>query len=571
MYRPQFSNPKPPQGTYDEDFVYSFDPYNTPALNVRFAPGQQLLRVPLQMQSDAAFIHRGLKMNPSFTSFLGVQLFTPDDSPLSDDILPLSAYSANTGNPAPILEPEILSPAGASYQLNVVNRSLTQSAMPLTGNLNPVLVDPVGLGHGPVIGNNVPATSTFGPFLYNGGLYMALTPTTGPFLLQIFQSLDGGATWAHVGQLGEPNGNAMPIFDGDHSIIVAFSTSDVDVDGSINLINFDLSTLTWGAVYGTAGAPTTQAVYGTYIRPDGSIIVLHNPRASGAGTGSGLFAAVFAGGVWAANFDAGTGIAALPGYVVADDFTDWSTAVLDPAGNLHVFFSTFGDIGPPNWIGRVFYQQILASNALGTFFDMPGNDTFPLKINTIDSANAVIVGDSVVLAIQQHDAVLAINFSNVIVGTPLAAPVFSYAPEPGIDPNSFNILTPNADVAPYLFFDGQTLFALSVYDTGGFTANLLVLSFNNTPSTPGTGWGSVPIFNYADDGALSSVAGQFFLRPSMNIVGNSIYLSAEAAPAAGQDARYYLGSITIEPIRIQLRGVKRYVRTKRTQACATNK
>jgi hypothetical protein len=575
MYRPQFSFPPAQAGTYDDDFVYSFDPYNTPALDIRFGPGQATFRIPLQLQSDAAFVHRATKMNPSAESWIGVQLFFPDDTPLSDDHMTLSALSANTGNPAPIIEggdngEGMLSSAGASYQVDIINRSATQSTLPLAPAIGPVLVDPVGFGHGPVIGNNVPTTSTFGPFLYNGALYMALTPTVGTFVLQMFQSIDGGATWQGLDLSNSPNGNAMPVFDGNHTVVVAFSTSAVDVDGSINLINFDLSTGTWGPVYGTAGAPTTQAVYGIYIRPDGSYIVLHNPIASGPTPGStGMFAAVFAAGVWVTNFDAGTGITGLPGYDDTLDSTDWSTAVLDAAGNLHLFFSTSGSNGPPNWNGRVFYQQILPTNALGTFVDIPGNNVSPPKIQTIDSANAVIVGNSVVLGIQQFDTTLSVStFNNVIVGTPLSAPAFSYAPEPGIDPNAFNILTPNADVAPYLFYDGRTLFAVSVYDTAALTANELRLEFTNTPATPASGWGSVPIYNYADSGLPVAVF-QGFLRPSLNIVNQVMYLSAELP--APNDARYFLGSVTIEPIRIQLRGVKRYVRTSRKQTCALNK
>lgn len=84
-----------------------------------------------------------------------------------------------------------------------------------------------------------------------------------------------------------------------------------------------------------------------------------------------------------------------------------------------------------------------------------------------------------------------------------------------------------------------------------------------------TGWASVEVFDYTNVGALSGVLFQSLLRPSLNVVGNTIYLSAEAAPVFDGDARYFLGTITIEPLRLQLRGVKRYVRTGRKQTCAT--
>lgn len=578
MYRPQFSFPPPQDGTYDEDFVYSFDPYNTPALDVRFGPAERKLRIPLQMQADAAFIHRGLRFNPTFTSYLGARLYFPDDSPLTDDLVPLSAFAANTGNPVPPLEggdegQGMIQQAGASYQVDIVNRSATQSALPLFANINPVLVDPVGFGIGPNVNGGNPSTNTFGPFLYNGGLYMFLIPTVpSEDAFQAFQSLDGGATWRHVGTVGEPTvGNAAPIFDGNHTVIVAVSTAAEGTSGTINLVNFDLSTLTWGPVYATAGAPTTEAVTGIFIRPDGTYIVLHNPRAAGPGTGSGLFAAVYnpTSATWVTNFDAGTGIAALSGYNVTTDFSIFNTAVLDSSGNLHVFFTTTGSSGPPNWLGRVFYQQIESSNALGTFFDFPGNDTTPTKITSVLYSNAVIVGNSVLLSIQQFDAGLGGGFYNVVVGSPLSAPVFSYAPEPGIDPNAFFKINPNTDFAPYMFYDGRTLFAIATYtDQDGNEGAIFRLLYTNTPATPSSGWSSVEIWNYMNDGRFNNILAQVSLRPSMQVVGDTIYLSVELSDPFEANARYYLGTITIVPVRIQLRGVKRYVRTKRAQSCA---
>lgn len=449
--------------------MYSFDPYNTPALNIRFAPGQRLLRIPLQLQSDAAFIHRGLKLNTSLPSFVGVQLFFPDDTPLTDDLISVAVFNSTQGNPAPIIEPEIMSPAGASYQLNVVNQSATQSAMALLPNVSPVLVDPVGFGHGPVNANNIPAANTFGPFLYNGGLYMALTPTIGTFLLQMFQSLDGGATWMHVGAVGEPNGNAMPVFDGDHTVVVAFSTAAVDTNGSINLINFDLSTLTWGPAYATGSAPTTQIIYDVYIRPNGSIVVLHNPEPNGGGAVSGLSASVFAAGSWT-TFDAGANILTLPGYSNADDVVVWSSAVLDPAtGGLLVFFQTEGDVGPPNWQGRVFFQLIEANNTLGTF-----NDFGTTLISSVASTIPVIVGSNVVLAYVAFGNPV---FPGLLYGAPLSAPVFASIASPGIDPSALGVAVPQS--APYLAFDGQTLFAIYVASANGSTANQLRLCYLN--------------------------------------------------------------------------------------------
>lgn len=575
MYRPQFSFSEAQQGTYDEDFVYSFDPYNTPALDIRFGPAEQLLRLPLQMQSDAAFIHRGLRMNPALTSFLGAQLFFPDDTPLSDDLLPISAFSANTGNPAPIIEAEMLSPAGASYQVNIVNRSATQSAMPLVLDPGLVLVDPVNFGHGPVTSVVVPSANGFGPIAFNGALYMALqTNSSAPFQIEIMQSLDGGDTWQQVGAVGDPNGNASPVFDGDHTIIVAFSTSAVQVDGDLNLINFDLSTLTWGPVYGDTSPPTTQVVYQTFIRPDGTIVVLNNPHPSGAGSGgSGLVFSVWDGTSWT-NIDAGAGILGLPGYDATQDFVDWTAAVVDATGNTHIFFLTTGQAGPPNWSGRVFYQQVHADNTLGTFFDFPGNaGAPPFTIQSVLNSNPIIVGDNILLGVTLNNPAgsgLFAFYASLIVGVGLAAPVFSYMPTPGIDPTVFGSIFPGTEgqTAPYLLFDGRTIFAIY---PAGFGDLQLRVCYTNTPLSPLSGWTSVQVFDANDIGLPFNIPFfQQLLRPSLNLAGNQIFITTDAqAPTSsfGTNARYFLGSMIVEPVRIQLRGVKRYVRTKRSSGC----
>lgn len=574
MYRPQFAFPPTPSNFRDEDFVYNFDGDNVPALNIRFGPGQTTQRIPLPLQSDAGFLHRGLKMNQAAVNAttLGVQVFDPKDRPLSNDYVSPSVYSPLTNNPAPPLEPEIENPPGASYQISLANLSNTVSTLPLLPEISPVLVDPVGFGHGLVVGNNVPAANAFGPFLFGGDLYMALTPTnpSSSFIVQIFRSQDGGNSWQVLDGGNGPNGNAMVVFDGDHSLICAFSTAAIDTTGDINLQNFDLTAGTWGAVYGTSSPPTTQAIYDVYLRPDGSILVLHNPRAGSGSAVTGLECSIFVSPNWSTTFDAGTGITTLPGYNMATVNVQWSSAILDTNGNLHVFFQTDGQSGPPNWDGRVFYQQIESTNALGTFFNFPGNDTFPTTVQNIFSANPIIVDDQLIIGYNGLNP-NGDQYPSIIVGSPLSNPTFQYAGSPGIDPTAYELLNANSDVAPYLAYDGLTVFAVWVADNPGPDSNILRIVYNCQPNVNIlSGWGALQIddtkqYNFAP---LEPAA---LIRPSITIDGNSILVSSEASTVDSEgnarDARFWMGIVEIEPLRIQFRGVKRYAKDKKTQAC----
>ena len=78
--------------------------------------------------------------------------------------------------------------------------------------------------------------------------------STTPSTLQVWNSTDGGATWAQVGSDGADvslgwNGNPIPaVFDGDHTFTFFFVDNST---GFINLQRFDLNAGDFGAVFAT--------------------------------------------------------------------------------------------------------------------------------------------------------------------------------------------------------------------------------------------------------------------------------------------------------------------------------
>lgn len=126
-YRPQFPFSTPPQ-FQDKDFVHYFDQTNTPQLNsaLSLAAGGTILAIPLQLQGDAPFSLRGIKINGP--SNYAVRLRDPYGNYLSDDWvnLPLE-YAPNEpavfGSNVVEFEPEIRCPAGCVLLVDVLRVS----------------------------------------------------------------------------------------------------------------------------------------------------------------------------------------------------------------------------------------------------------------------------------------------------------------------------------------------------------------------------------------------------------------------------------------------------------------
>jgi hypothetical protein len=135
IYRPQFAFVTP-RGFRDEQFHYSFDSTNVAALGSPIAAGQLVENIPLQMQNDAEFILRAVKVQGSgseregFTSTavpnLAIQFKNPYSDFLSATFLPLStcftgAGEAVVGRVFVPLESEIICPRSGFLQVNLYN------------------------------------------------------------------------------------------------------------------------------------------------------------------------------------------------------------------------------------------------------------------------------------------------------------------------------------------------------------------------------------------------------------------------------------------------------------------
>lgn len=127
MRQVQFPFPDPPEGYAWEEFEYSFDSTNTPALATQLATGQSLLNIPLALQSDAPFLWRGIQVYfPQ--QFLGLRFRDAFGRFLSDDFVPSSAYSSfqslNGSLPGigiVLVEPGLECPKGSVILLDLAN------------------------------------------------------------------------------------------------------------------------------------------------------------------------------------------------------------------------------------------------------------------------------------------------------------------------------------------------------------------------------------------------------------------------------------------------------------------
>lgn len=140
-YRPQFVPLPTPKGFTDVDFVAYFDAVSTPVLGMTLAAGAEQLDVPLQIENDADFICRGIKVALTLTAERGVptlpqvQFKTPNGTPISSKfpafppilnqsylggglvVLPAGALEI----PTVPMDAEILCPAGSAWLMNVYN------------------------------------------------------------------------------------------------------------------------------------------------------------------------------------------------------------------------------------------------------------------------------------------------------------------------------------------------------------------------------------------------------------------------------------------------------------------
>ena len=205
-----------------------------------------------------------------------------------------------------------------------------------------------------------------GPWQYGGALYIAVTDYTYSAFTAVYKSTDNGNTWSELDQAGRPTVYGIAQFDGGHTIVTAFPSAGNGVDGPMHLINFDLSTETWGAVYGTSGSPTgLQAAY-VGFRPDGSIVLLYGHFADIFNQDAAFFA-TYKAGAWSAALEIDVNYANR----IALGGGSLTTAAIGADGTVYAFMALTGH-APLPW--NVFYQEITPSNTLGNFHKFPDSN-----------------------------------------------------------------------------------------------------------------------------------------------------------------------------------------------------
>ena len=404
-----------------------------------------------------------------------------------------------------------------------------------------------------------------GVIRYNGALYSFFAlgalyqPASCP--LTVWKSVDGGLTWARLDALNEPVGDLTTVGCFDQANTVIFAVVSY---GSSSLVNFNLASETWGGVYG-AGGPDPGQVMGLFRRSNGDLVYIGWD--SGAMPVSPLWAAyVFSGGTWSSGFNLGADIAALPGFAAGPvpDSIPYMPAVMRPDDALGIFmyWAEFGPPAPANPY-RMFYIEFTAANTTRNFYDFPSQYAQPDSILTMGSA--VIAGDAIVAAVARYigDGLGPVaDFPTVLVGTPLAAPVWTLLDAPGIDVASYGATS--AGTIPMVASDGTTLYCLFIQ-----TTDLTLLYGQNQlrlcqtkAATPLTGWSAQTLFDFTVDPAPAgfNFPGQTLQIPTLNLGSVLPAVTAYSVPGTPPTVSsvYFLaGPPPPAGFRIVLRGVKR--------------
>ena len=334
-----------------------------------------------------------------------------------------------------------------------------------------------------------PGAGDPGILRYGGSLFTVLTVNTGG-TVQVWKSSDQGATWSRLDQAHEPldSGNTCANFDGSQTLCFALvSLTDIFLEA------FDLATEAWGAPFaGGVLAPAT--IFGLYRRSTGDLVLLVE---DGTIPNPGFGAFVF-NGAWSAIIDLGLNVAALPGYsgAMVTSYGSIFPAVMDVADTLHIFFG-LTDYSTPGWTGREFYQQLLSSGALGSFFDFPGQGTSPVDILLFGTP--AIAGDTIVMPVTRSLAGPVPDYQDVYIGTPLAAPVWTALGPPGIDAASFGVFgSGGAVISGAAAFDGAQWLVLFVQATDpvNYGSNQSRLCASALPAGP---WTAQTLFDFITD------------------------------------------------------------------------
>jgi hypothetical protein len=386
-----------------------------------------------------------------------------------------------------------------------------------------------------------------GVVVFGNALYCVLiTPGVGT---GVFQSLNSGAAWSQLDLAGAPTDqNGVACFDGGSNLIVCL---EANATGQIYLQNFSLLTGDWGAPYATGG-PTGLPI-AVYQRAGASDIVA---VVGFSGEATRLTFANWNGAIWASQ-DAGQNITTLPGW----DSTQTHVApeivptVLDGSNSLHIFFQTASSITTPGaqWNNLIFYQEILANNTLGSFFEFPGQQpvTGPQQLICTSGRNPVgrpiILNGSIVLPCVVTDSLFpSAQYPTLFIGT---ANVWTLSPvATGIDPAG-TPLTQAPTQAPGLWDTGTGIIvAIWPRPTAiSATPDQLQMAQTSNLLNPTLGWTAQTIFD--GDNPPSNIAN--FYSPSAQPqpgTSNIMVTSDAVNQTTAAEERYWFGTFTPTPL-----------------------
>lgn len=382
------------------------------------------------------------------------------------------------------------------------------------------------------------------------------------------KSTDNGATWNVIDQANEPGSTALSSMAGGGTRIDANTLAVVYlVDGPgaiLQIQNFDFTTDTWGAIYGTAGSPNLGAQTGT------PVTVIYRPASNDlavlyygiVGT-SGVTLSVYdiTGNSWNAGSDPCVNITTLPGYNPAPTFVsnDWVTQ-FDGTNIYLVFFTQSSDV---TWRKRVFFQVINPDNSTPSgsrFFDFPNQVPAPPDINASDQGlfgTPSIVNGNIVIPIGRADLAASsfggIRYASCYVG--VGIPNVSVWNESDItaDP-AYTVGSPlflnQLNQMGMSFFDGTNLYIIYVgqFDTLNNTppwAQIRICTTTPVGNDPNTWiWSALTVTDYTtppfdqfDWTAIRTIFGQ----TNINVVNNQVILGTDLFSTTGS-GDFFLGN-----------------------------
>jgi len=382
------------------------------------------------------------------------------------------------------------------------------------------------------------SAQSFAPFLHGGNLFYCgqlVGNAVSPAKIYMLKSTDSGATWNILDLANSPSTSLQPapipppngsaLLDTTLQIVtVCYNDADLNVPANrpVKLRDFDLVTETWGLDYGTVGAPSVFNCNQLFRRADTSLVFIQTRRPFT----NTVVATVFAAGVWSGP------IALTSNLPAGQNNNGSSSACLDASDTIHIFMFTKDGSS----LSFCTYQQLLSSNALGPFFNFT-NEFGNLgtgNLGQIQMGDPIISGSNLVWGVIDVTGTVP----TVMVGTPLAAPVFTVLPSPGIDAG---FPAGSGSVPqPTLGTNGLKIFAVYVFVAPGGVNSLVRMAQTSNVANPATGWTAEEIYDDSVGTVKFLRAGQY---PSVRVIAGSNPLVMVQGPSAGglgQPTAYFM-------------------------------